>query len=363
VTTISRGKSASSRWLHERYPLNCWWVVATTEEISNKPLSRQVLQTRVVLARTDAGRVIALDDRCAHRRAPLSQGRLVHEEIECPYHGFRYNGEGFCTLVPNEKVIPPMLKVRSYPVKESGPFVWIWLGDPTRADSRLIPDVDLLADPTCMTVSGYIQLKSNYMIFWENLMDPAHFPFLHVRDDSTVFGVQSKEQLISDVSTMTTKTTDRTVEIEFRLSERVPTELEVRALSLKATDRIEMRPKSTLVLPSCWLQKNDILHVAASSEIISRQMSKTAMCVTPIAPNKCHWWWMSTQTYGREFSQEWQAAFDALMFEDGDLLERIQLAIDEDARPEEATELLVRSDRAVIDIRRSLRRMLESEMS
>lgn len=51
-----------------RYPLNCWWVVATAEEITRRPISREILQMRAVLARTEAGKIIALDDRGAQER-------------------------------------------------------------------------------------------------------------------------------------------------------------------------------------------------------------------------------------------------------------------------------------------------------
>src|SRR5258708_175910 len=55
------------------YPFNCWWVAATADEVSRRPLSRWLLEQRVVLFRKEDGTPVALEDRCAHRWAPLSQ--------------------------------------------------------------------------------------------------------------------------------------------------------------------------------------------------------------------------------------------------------------------------------------------------
>src|SRR6266700_3941829 len=77
--------------LKRHYPRNCWWVVATIAEVTRNPISRWLLEQPVTLFRTEQGVVTALEDRCPHRGAPLSQGRLLGDEIACPYHGFRYN--------------------------------------------------------------------------------------------------------------------------------------------------------------------------------------------------------------------------------------------------------------------------------
>ena len=65
----------------ETYPLNCWWVAATADEVCEKPLARTMLQKRVALFRTNDGKPYAFMDRCAHRWAPISRGKIVQDEI------------------------------------------------------------------------------------------------------------------------------------------------------------------------------------------------------------------------------------------------------------------------------------------
>ena len=85
---------------------------------------------------------MALADACWHRLAPLSMGKLVgKDEIQCPYHGIRYNSAGRCVSMPAQETINPSATVPSFPVIERYRYVWVWLGDPTLADPDLIPDM------------------------------------------------------------------------------------------------------------------------------------------------------------------------------------------------------------------------------
>jgi len=74
-------RSVQTRGSKRNYPSNCWWVAATSEEVSRKPISRWLLDQRIALFRTQEGAPVALEDRCAHRWAPLSQGKLIGDEI------------------------------------------------------------------------------------------------------------------------------------------------------------------------------------------------------------------------------------------------------------------------------------------
>lgn len=63
------------------YPKNCWWVAATSEEVDRKPLGRWLLNQPVVFYRKRDGQVVALEDRCPHRWAPLSAGKVVEDSL------------------------------------------------------------------------------------------------------------------------------------------------------------------------------------------------------------------------------------------------------------------------------------------
>ena len=76
-----------------------WWVAGTSAELARRPIARTILGTPLVLFRT-AGKAAALLDRCPHRNAPLSHGKIVEGLIECPYHGWAFDGAGECRRIP-----------------------------------------------------------------------------------------------------------------------------------------------------------------------------------------------------------------------------------------------------------------------
>jgi phenylpropionate dioxygenase-like ring-hydroxylating dioxygenase large terminal subunit len=161
------------------YPFDCWYVAATGDEVAAGLLSRQVLGRQVLLYRQRSGSVVALEDRCAHRALPLSMGRLVEDQVVCRYHGFTYDGTGTCVNVPSQEHVPYGAKVTSYPVREEGPFVWVWLGNPRRAAATAPPRLPWLADPGWAVLGGSVTVAAGYMLLHENALDRTHFAFVH----------------------------------------------------------------------------------------------------------------------------------------------------------------------------------------
>lgn len=160
---------------------SAWYVAAWGSEVTSQPMSRLVLGTPVFLVRDESGKVIALDDRCAHRFAPLSQGKMFGDAIECPYHGLRFGRTGACVLNPHgEGVIPEKLRVRSYPVVERYQAIWIWTGDPAAADDKVIPDFSPLDDGEHYAFGfDYMKVNANYELISDNLLDLSHSEYLH----------------------------------------------------------------------------------------------------------------------------------------------------------------------------------------
>lgn len=159
---------------------NAWYVAAWADEVSEAPLARRLLDKPVVLFRDREGMVGALEDRCCHRAAPLSMGRVVEGGLECGYHGLTFNSSGACVSVPGQTKIPAKACVRSYPVVERQELIWIWMGDPEKADTSKIVDYpyhDNSADwPHKKTV---YRIKANYMLVVDNLMDLTHVGYIH----------------------------------------------------------------------------------------------------------------------------------------------------------------------------------------
>ena len=112
--------------LPQVHPRNCWYMLATSEEVGREPLGRRALDTGVVLYRTSDGTPVALEDRCAHRPYPLSLGHIDGDNIVSGYTGFVYDAQGFCVHVPTQSEIPVGARVPAFPVHEDGAFVWAW---------------------------------------------------------------------------------------------------------------------------------------------------------------------------------------------------------------------------------------------
>ncbi|VFU16590.1 aromatic ring-hydroxylating dioxygenase subunit alpha [Methylocella tundrae] len=163
------------------YLRNAWYVAAAAAEVVREPFRRIILEEPIVLYRLESGEPAALFDRCPHRFAPLSRGRQIGDDLQCIYHGLRFDKAGVCVLNPHgSKSIPQTARVKSYPLYEKYGYVWIWPGDPARADPSLIPEFDFLEDKKSFrTVSGYLTIDANYQLVVDNLLDLSHVEFLH----------------------------------------------------------------------------------------------------------------------------------------------------------------------------------------
>ena len=156
-----------------------WYVAAYSQDVGRELLARTILGEPIVFYRTEGGDVVALADRCVHRRFPLSASRLEGDTIVCGYHGFTYDCSGACVFVPGQQRIPRTARVASYPVVEQDSFVWVWIGDRDKADSTPIPRAPWLADPAYATVCGMEPLNARFMLLVDNLLDLSHETYLH----------------------------------------------------------------------------------------------------------------------------------------------------------------------------------------
>jgi vanillate O-demethylase monooxygenase subunit len=162
------------------YLRNTWYVAAWGHEIEpGQLLARTLLDTPVVLFRDDAGRPVALLDRCPHRFAPLSAGHVDQGIVICGYHGLGFAGSGACARNPHGPVLRN-ISVPSFAAHEAHRAIWIWMGDQDRADPALIPDLAYLASAQDTAFScGNIVARGNYEIFVDNIMDLSHTDYLH----------------------------------------------------------------------------------------------------------------------------------------------------------------------------------------
>lgn len=157
-----------------------WYCAAWDSEVTRTPLARRLLDIPVTLFRKEGGQAVALADRCPHRFAPLSAGQLVGDTIQCPYHGLVFDGAGACVANPHgDRAIPETARVRAFPLVERQHALWIWMGDPDRADPSTIPDLQLIGGEGWPFLSGYLHMQANYTLITDNLLDLTHAPYLH----------------------------------------------------------------------------------------------------------------------------------------------------------------------------------------
>lgn len=162
------------------YVRNCWYVAAWSHEIGADGLfSRTILNEPLLLMRMADGNVVAMDNRCCHRAAPLSEGRREGDCVRCPYHGLKFDAQGTCIEIPGQERIPPQARVKTYPVAEKNKWVFVWMGDPAKADPALLPDNFANDDPGYRYKPGYLHYECNYLWIVDNLLDFSHLTYVH----------------------------------------------------------------------------------------------------------------------------------------------------------------------------------------
>jgi phenylpropionate dioxygenase-like ring-hydroxylating dioxygenase large terminal subunit len=158
---------------------NQWYCAAFGHELREEPLGRMFLNEPVVMYRTTDGTPVAFEDRCCHRRAPLSRGRVEGDRLRCGYHGLVYDATGAVVWAPGQDKLPSGARVRSYPIVEKHGWLWIWMGDAALADPKEAPAYDKYDAPDWAAYDQRLPVKANYFLVVDNLLDLSHLPFLH----------------------------------------------------------------------------------------------------------------------------------------------------------------------------------------
>jgi phenylpropionate dioxygenase-like ring-hydroxylating dioxygenase large terminal subunit len=160
---------------------NHWYVACLASDLGSKrPVARTVLGLRMALFRGPDGRAAAVVDRCPHRNTPLSIGKVCDGQLQCAYHGWRFDGTGACRSVPGLVGEEPDRRARRvdvFPVVERDGFVWVWLGpDEPRPLPFRFPHVD---EAGYTTVRRSLSVDAGLHAALENTLDVPHTAFLH----------------------------------------------------------------------------------------------------------------------------------------------------------------------------------------
>lgn len=161
-----------------------WYIAAASRELGREPLARTLLGRPLVLFRQGDGGAAALEDRCAHRNAPLSCGRVRDGCLECPYHGWRYRGDGGCAEVPSlgrGVAVPDGIGVRAYPAVERDGFIWVFMGDGPPPPRGHPPPFRFphAGERGWTSFRMRTRFRANAMACLENFLDCPHTVYVH----------------------------------------------------------------------------------------------------------------------------------------------------------------------------------------
>ena len=182
---------------------NCWYGVARSTELGDRPLAVELWGRSVVIYRQNDGAIAAMDDCCPHRFVKLSDGVVVDGAIECPYHGWQFNGDGgyktIPYLAPNQRL--PSCRIPTYPVREQDGFIWLYpvanVDPDTLPPPMPIPEWDHL---NYIASVATVDCPGHFSFLIENLMDMYHG---HLHDDYQAWANPRLENLVTEGGNVT----------------------------------------------------------------------------------------------------------------------------------------------------------------
>ena len=187
--------SASSEDLLRGGLLDLWYLVASANDVTDRPIGLKRLGRNLVLWRDAAGAVRALEDYCPHRGAPLSLGRIIEGNVSCAYHGIEIDAAGTIVAVPATPDCPLVgqAAVRVYPVREIAGAIYVYFSDKLGITP---PEPSLPEELTSPEWSSFLfttEWKCNWQVALDNRVDPLHGSFLHSGTFTLGYGRQDSE--------------------------------------------------------------------------------------------------------------------------------------------------------------------------
>jgi phenylpropionate dioxygenase-like ring-hydroxylating dioxygenase large terminal subunit len=156
-----------------------WYLFCRTDELRAKPISKTILQRRLVAYRTAVGHVSVLDANCAHLGADLGRGAVIGDEIQCPFHHWRYAPSGKCVATAQDCHTLPLAALRSYPAVERHGYVFFFFGPRPTFPLPFFTN----CDPAKFVASSPFRFEMDcpwYMLV-ANGFDTQHFHAVHDR--------------------------------------------------------------------------------------------------------------------------------------------------------------------------------------
>ena len=169
--------------LPDRYARGWHCLGPVKDYLDGKPHGIEIFGTMLVVFADSHGEVKVLDGYCRHMGGNLSQGTIKGDEVACPFHDWRWGGDGKCKLVPYAKRTPRLARTRAWTTDVRGGLLFVWHdheGNPPQEEVR-IPEIPEFAD------DGWTDWKWNSILIEgancreiiDNVTDMAHFFYIH----------------------------------------------------------------------------------------------------------------------------------------------------------------------------------------
>ena len=348
------------------YPLNAvaaysreqWYVAGTSAEFGREILARRILDEPLVFFRTEAGEPVALWGLCPHRLMPFALGTLRGDDLVCGYHGFAFATNGACVSIPTAEGISSACRVKSYPLVERGPWVWIWMGEGA-PDHGLLPDAgDIgLGAPSLewrVDITRPFALGARAQLLIDNLLDLSHLAFVHA--NSTAGG---------EIALIPPEVREQGPRLQVvRTVPDGPGNALVQWLMPEAGDRSWVELVTDFYNPGLinaggpwvWRSNPD----GTRGPEVGRMNFVHA--ITPETPNSTHYFGVLTRNFrlnDETLTQRLIAQNDLVRSEDVIVLEAIEKVADRHGDP--AREISVKTDMGGLLVRKKLKRMIDGE--
>src|SRR5690606_33044759 len=160
------------------WPKQQWYVACTSDEVTDRPLGRQICGERMVFYRGVDQAPVALEDFCPHRGAPLSLGYVENGTLVCGYHGLAMGCEGKAESMPGQRV-RGFPAIRKFAVIERYGFIWVWPDAFETADPSRMPNLHWAECDQWAYGGGLYHIKCDYRLMIDNLMDLTHETYVH----------------------------------------------------------------------------------------------------------------------------------------------------------------------------------------
>lgn len=162
--------------------INFWYPAEESENVTREPLKVQMLGLKFVLWRDEDGTARCISNTCTHRGGSLGDGKVVGDCVQCPYHGWLFNGDGHCERIPSLgplQKFPECSQIDAYPVAERYGLVFVFLGDLPEEERPTIMPIEEYDEPGWRTLRMRYNWKASYVRLVENQSDPSHVEYVH----------------------------------------------------------------------------------------------------------------------------------------------------------------------------------------